>query len=236
MELRADEHDADVVLELVKWEVRMMVEMENEDDFQIVFENMLDKTQEWNQNIPERQKRREVLLGEEGWDDVFELRVVGIEVDTTEEMKECTRRFRVEQGFNTDEMSEHGEMRRNDRRVILVGIVGLEWTESSDDIADAERDTQTLSPSRVHPLPLPHSLPNQPQLRLTTPPSRHPPPLTQPALRRLDRLSPIFTCGTRGGRFVGSDSESEMTLSVDEALVVFCSLCAQVTSESRALG
>ncbi|KAK2953620.1 hypothetical protein BLNAU_11484 [Blattamonas nauphoetae] len=61
---------------------------------------------------------------------------------------------------------------------------------------------------------LTHSLPNQPQLRLTTPPSRHPPPLTQPALRRLDRLSPVFTCGTRGGRFVGSDSESEMTLSV----------------------
>ncbi|KAK2961198.1 hypothetical protein BLNAU_3966 [Blattamonas nauphoetae] len=58
-----------------------------------------------------------------------------------------------------------------------------------------------------------------PQLRLTTPPSRHPPPLTQPALRRLGRLSPVFTCGTRGGRFVGSDSESEMTLSVDEALV-----------------
>ncbi|KAK2953611.1 hypothetical protein BLNAU_11475 [Blattamonas nauphoetae] len=67
---------------------------------------------------------------------------------------------------------------------------------------------------------LTHSLPKQPQLRLTTPPSRHPPPLNQPALRRLGRLSPIFTCGTRGGRFAGSDSESEMTLCVDEALVV----------------
>ncbi|KAK2942127.1 hypothetical protein BLNAU_22950 [Blattamonas nauphoetae] len=60
--------------------------------------------------------------------------------------------------------------------------------------------------------------------------------LTQPALRRLARLSPVFTCGTRGGRFVGSDSESEMTLSVDEALVVFCSSWTQVSSESRALG
>ncbi|KAK2949236.1 hypothetical protein BLNAU_15839 [Blattamonas nauphoetae] len=104
MELRADEHDADVVSELVKWEERTMVEMENEENFMIVFENMLDKTQEWNQNQRERQKRREVLLREEGWDDAFELRVVGIELDTNDEMKECTRRFRVELTFNADEL------------------------------------------------------------------------------------------------------------------------------------
>ncbi|KAK2961086.1 hypothetical protein BLNAU_3854 [Blattamonas nauphoetae] len=36
------------------------------------------------------------------------------------------------------ERSERGEMRRNDRCVILVGIVGLEWTESSDDLAESE--------------------------------------------------------------------------------------------------
>ncbi|KAK2952930.1 hypothetical protein BLNAU_12106 [Blattamonas nauphoetae] len=90
-------------------------------------------------------------------------------------------------------------------------------------------------PSRVQPIPLTHFLPNLPQLRLTTPPSRHPPPLTQPALRRLGRLSPIFTCGTRGGRFAGSDSESEMTLSVDEALVVFCSSVLLALVEGRSV-
>ncbi|KAK2942658.1 hypothetical protein BLNAU_22419 [Blattamonas nauphoetae] len=86
--------------------------------------------------------------------------------------------------------------------------------------------SQTLRPTRVQPISLTHSLPNQPQLRLTTPPSRHPPPLTQPALRRLGRLSPIFTCGTRGGSFVGSDSESEMTLGAWER--VFRPLCLPI--------
>ncbi|KAK2949238.1 hypothetical protein BLNAU_15841 [Blattamonas nauphoetae] len=104
MELRSDEHDADIVSELVKWEMRSMIEMENEQNFESVFNDMLSRTSEWNQNQRERQKRREVLLREEGWDDAFELRVVGIELDTNDEMKECTRRFRVELTFNADEL------------------------------------------------------------------------------------------------------------------------------------
>ncbi|KAK2942407.1 hypothetical protein BLNAU_22674 [Blattamonas nauphoetae] len=75
MELRSDEHGADFVSELVKWEVRTMVEMLNEENFDLVFQSMLNRTSEWLRSKPERQKRREVLLREEGWDDVIELRV-----------------------------------------------------------------------------------------------------------------------------------------------------------------
>ncbi|KAK2953590.1 hypothetical protein BLNAU_11454 [Blattamonas nauphoetae] len=95
LELRSDEHDADFVSELVKWEVRTMVEMENEEPFQKVFRSMLNRTQEWNRDKRERQKRREVLLREEGWDDAFELRVVGIGVDTNFHVRIVSNLFRL---------------------------------------------------------------------------------------------------------------------------------------------
>ncbi|KAK2944514.1 hypothetical protein BLNAU_20563 [Blattamonas nauphoetae] len=104
LELRSDEHDADFVSELVKWEVRTMFEMENEDSFEMVFQNMLNRTQEWNRGPRERQKRREVLLREEGWDDALELRVVGIDEDTTQNLIELAEEFRVELTLNTDEL------------------------------------------------------------------------------------------------------------------------------------
>ncbi|KAK2961109.1 putative Casein kinase I [Blattamonas nauphoetae] len=66
MELRSDEHDADFVSELVKWEMRAMVEMENEQNCSFLVRTMLNRTQEWNRDKRERQKRREVLLREEG--------------------------------------------------------------------------------------------------------------------------------------------------------------------------
>ncbi|KAK2944765.1 hypothetical protein BLNAU_20298 [Blattamonas nauphoetae] len=103
MELRSDEHDDDIVTELVKWEVRQTVEMENEEHFKIVFESILNRTQEWNRNQHERLKRREELLREEGWDDSFELRVVGIEVDTNQEMVDFAKTFRNELAFNAEE-------------------------------------------------------------------------------------------------------------------------------------
>ncbi|KAK2961097.1 hypothetical protein BLNAU_3865 [Blattamonas nauphoetae] len=102
MELRADEHDADFVSELVKWEVRTMIEMENEHHFKTVFDSMLNRTQEWRWNQPERQKRREVVLREEGWDDVFELRVVGIEVDTNPNLQHVSSLFRFELTLNAN--------------------------------------------------------------------------------------------------------------------------------------
>ncbi|KAK2961204.1 hypothetical protein BLNAU_3972 [Blattamonas nauphoetae] len=103
MELRSDEHDADIVSELVKWEGRTMVEMENEEHFEIVFESMLNRTSEWNRDKRERQKRREVRLREEGWDDAFELRVVGIEVDSYQDIHDIAEAFRIELALNTDE-------------------------------------------------------------------------------------------------------------------------------------
>ncbi|KAK2950533.1 hypothetical protein BLNAU_14527 [Blattamonas nauphoetae] len=102
MELRFDELDTDVVSELVKWEIRSMIEMENEENFEIFFESMLNRTSEWNRNKRERQKRREVSLREEGWDDAFELRVVGIEVDTNQDLVDLTANFRSELRFNSD--------------------------------------------------------------------------------------------------------------------------------------
>ncbi|KAK2955409.1 hypothetical protein BLNAU_9637 [Blattamonas nauphoetae] len=104
MEQRAEEHDADFVSELVKWEMRTMIEMENEDHFKIVFTSMLNRTQEWNRAKRERQKRREGRLREEGWDDAFELRVVGIEVDPNQEMLNGAGQFRTVQSFNVDEL------------------------------------------------------------------------------------------------------------------------------------
>ncbi|KAK2953595.1 hypothetical protein BLNAU_11459 [Blattamonas nauphoetae] len=104
MELRSDEHDADIVSEHVKWEIRAMVEMENEEHFMIIFQSMLSRTQEWNRNKRERQKRREVLLREEGWDDVFELRVVGIEVNTNQTIQNRAKQFRIEQTLNADDL------------------------------------------------------------------------------------------------------------------------------------
>ncbi|KAK2943952.1 hypothetical protein BLNAU_21098 [Blattamonas nauphoetae] len=79
MELLSDEHDADIVSELVKCEAGQMIVMENERHFEHIFETILIRTLLWDREKPERQKRREVLLREEGWDDAFELRVVGIE-------------------------------------------------------------------------------------------------------------------------------------------------------------
>ncbi|KAK2961182.1 hypothetical protein BLNAU_3950 [Blattamonas nauphoetae] len=104
MELRSDELDTDIVSELVKWEVRTMVKMENESQFKFVFQSMLSRTWEWNQDKRERQKRREVVLREEGWDDVFELRVVGIEVGTNQKLLSFASRFRVKFAFNLDEL------------------------------------------------------------------------------------------------------------------------------------
>ncbi|KAK2961200.1 hypothetical protein BLNAU_3968 [Blattamonas nauphoetae] len=104
MELRSDEIEADFVSELVKWEVRTMIEMENEEYFKRVFRSMLNRTSEWNQNNRERQKRREVVLREEGWDDAFELRVVGIEVGSNQKVQGLARRFRVRMTFNADEL------------------------------------------------------------------------------------------------------------------------------------
>ncbi|KAK2958839.1 hypothetical protein BLNAU_6088 [Blattamonas nauphoetae] len=103
MELRSDEHDADFVSELVKWEMRTMVEMENEEAFEDFFQNMLNRTHEWRRNKQERQKRREALLREEGWDDAFELRVVGIKVDTGDYLQVLATQFRAELSFNVDE-------------------------------------------------------------------------------------------------------------------------------------
>ncbi|KAK2961145.1 hypothetical protein BLNAU_3913 [Blattamonas nauphoetae] len=103
MELRSDEHDPDFVSELVKWEVRTMIEMEREDDFEIILWNMQNRTYKWNHDFPERQKRRAVVLREEGWDDVFELRVVGIEADTNQDLVFLAAEFRVEQALNADE-------------------------------------------------------------------------------------------------------------------------------------
>ncbi|KAK2953644.1 hypothetical protein BLNAU_11365 [Blattamonas nauphoetae] len=104
MELRSDEHDADFMSELVKWEVRQMVEMENEENFTIVFYSLLDRTYSWKRDKRERQKRREVRLREDGWDDAFELRVVGIGVDTNQNLQYYARSFRIEQTFNADDL------------------------------------------------------------------------------------------------------------------------------------
>ncbi|KAK2950521.1 hypothetical protein BLNAU_14514 [Blattamonas nauphoetae] len=104
IELRSDELDADFVSELVKWEVQKMVEMENEDCFDVFFDAICDRTVEWKEDKPERQKRREVSLKEEGWDDAFELRVVGIEADVNEEMVDLAADFRIEQALNADEL------------------------------------------------------------------------------------------------------------------------------------
>ncbi|KAK2947175.1 hypothetical protein BLNAU_17880 [Blattamonas nauphoetae] len=103
-ELRSDEHDPVFVSELVKWEIRQMIETENEENFLIVFKSMLTRTSEWKRDGQERQKRREVLLREEGWDDAFELRVVGIEVDTNQGMRSKTIMFRCMSSFNADEL------------------------------------------------------------------------------------------------------------------------------------
>ncbi|KAK2954430.1 hypothetical protein BLNAU_10598 [Blattamonas nauphoetae] len=111
MELRSDEHDADVVSELVKWEVRTMDEMENEANFVGLFQSMTSRTSEWNRNKRERQKRREVLLREEGWDDAFELRVVGIERNTYRSLPYWERRFRKELTFNADRLMKVGRRR-----------------------------------------------------------------------------------------------------------------------------
>ncbi|KAK2952444.1 hypothetical protein BLNAU_12550 [Blattamonas nauphoetae] len=104
MELRSKEHDADIVSALVKWEIRTMVEMETEEHFDRVFRTMRNRTSEWNEDRPDRQKRREALLREQGWDDAFELRVVGIEKDTNQDIQVQAGQFRVELTLNTDEL------------------------------------------------------------------------------------------------------------------------------------
>ncbi|KAK2944498.1 hypothetical protein BLNAU_20595 [Blattamonas nauphoetae] len=104
MEARFDEHDADFVSELVKWEMQMMVEMENKEHLKIIFRNILNRAWHWRRNQPERQKRREVRLREEGWDDAFELRVVGIGENTNQGLVGHAADFRVELAFNADEL------------------------------------------------------------------------------------------------------------------------------------
>ncbi|KAK2944486.1 hypothetical protein BLNAU_20583 [Blattamonas nauphoetae] len=104
MELRSDEHDADIVSELVKWEIQQMVEMENEEDLKsIIFSSMLNRTYEWKRDKPERLKRREVVLRKEGWDDAFELRVVKMDADTDLERKLIIEVMRALQALNVDE-------------------------------------------------------------------------------------------------------------------------------------
>ncbi|KAK2957945.1 hypothetical protein BLNAU_7121 [Blattamonas nauphoetae] len=103
LELRSDEHDANFVSELVKWEVRTMVEMEDDISFIDLFHSMLSRTWEWNQDKRERQKRREVRLREDGWDDCFELRVIGINASMNWRMGNRARLFRKELKFNADE-------------------------------------------------------------------------------------------------------------------------------------
>ncbi|KAK2944541.1 hypothetical protein BLNAU_20547 [Blattamonas nauphoetae] len=95
-------HAADTVSELVKWEVQTMVAMENEEHLMIVCLTLLYRTWEWNRDKPKRQKRREVLLREEGWDNGFELRVVGMDVDTSQDMRDCWMDFGVERALNAD--------------------------------------------------------------------------------------------------------------------------------------
>ncbi|KAK2958890.1 hypothetical protein BLNAU_6139 [Blattamonas nauphoetae] len=103
MELHNEEHDADIVSELVRWEARQMVEMENGTTFGIMFQSIGYRTKGWMEDNPERQKRREVRLREEGWDDALELRVVGIEEDTPEDVKDDALDLRVMFSFNSDE-------------------------------------------------------------------------------------------------------------------------------------
>ncbi|KAK2946627.1 hypothetical protein BLNAU_18463 [Blattamonas nauphoetae] len=95
MELLSDELDDDIVSEFVKWEVRTMAQMEDDLHFIDIFESMIRRIREWTENKPERLKRREVLLREEGWDDAFELRVVGMGVDTKPKLKTLAMRFRL---------------------------------------------------------------------------------------------------------------------------------------------
>ncbi|KAK2948491.1 hypothetical protein BLNAU_16560 [Blattamonas nauphoetae] len=102
MDLQSDEHDADFVSELVKWEMRTMVEMENEEHFEYILQSIGNRTKIWRRNKRERQKRREALLREEGWDDAFELRMVGIEVDTNQSIQSDARELRRELRFNAD--------------------------------------------------------------------------------------------------------------------------------------
>ncbi|KAK2956595.1 hypothetical protein BLNAU_8435 [Blattamonas nauphoetae] len=104
MELRSDEHDADFVSELVKWEIRQMVEMENDKSFTFFFQGMVYRSQEWNRDQHERQKRREVIWREYGWDDVFELRMMGMGVDTNQTVQRSVRRLMIELTLNADEI------------------------------------------------------------------------------------------------------------------------------------
>ncbi|KAK2944491.1 hypothetical protein BLNAU_20588 [Blattamonas nauphoetae] len=104
MEIRSDEHDADIVSERMNWETRAMNEMENKVHFKNLFRSMLSRTREWRQNKPDRQKRRELLLREEGWDDGLELRMIGMGVDTEQEMKDFASLFSVELAFNVDNL------------------------------------------------------------------------------------------------------------------------------------
>ncbi|KAK2952729.1 hypothetical protein BLNAU_12378 [Blattamonas nauphoetae] len=91
VELRSDEHEPAFVSVLVKWEVRTMVEMEYETYFAIVIESVGNRTHEWQECKQDRQKRRERLLREEGWDDALDLRVVGIHVDTPQKVLFCAK-------------------------------------------------------------------------------------------------------------------------------------------------
>ncbi|KAK2953661.1 hypothetical protein BLNAU_11382 [Blattamonas nauphoetae] len=102
MDLRLDKLDADIVSAFVNWEMRTMVAMEEDSIFCDVFESMFRRICEWKRDKPERLKRREVVLREEGWDDTFELRVVGIERNTNQKLKTLSKQFRVKQSFNVD--------------------------------------------------------------------------------------------------------------------------------------
>ncbi|KAK2953662.1 hypothetical protein BLNAU_11383 [Blattamonas nauphoetae] len=104
MDLRLDELDADIVSAFVNWEMRTMVAMEEDSIFCDVFESMFRRICEWKRDKPERLKRREVVLREEGWDDTFELRVVGIERNTNQKLKTLSKQFRVKQSFNVDSL------------------------------------------------------------------------------------------------------------------------------------
>ncbi|KAK2946072.1 hypothetical protein BLNAU_18980 [Blattamonas nauphoetae] len=102
MELKSQELDADFVSDLVRWEVRWVVDTETDEDFEMVFRTMFRLAAKWKDNLPERLKRREVLLREEGWSDALEQRIVGIETSDRQLQRHLSLVFRYISSFNTD--------------------------------------------------------------------------------------------------------------------------------------
>ncbi|KAK2948638.1 hypothetical protein BLNAU_16457 [Blattamonas nauphoetae] len=102
IELRSDEHDTEFLSELVRWEVGQMVEMEREGHFVRVFNSITCRIRAWKLDYLERLKRRAGRLREEGWEDAFKLRAMGIEEDTWEYLVDLMGIFRLLASFNSD--------------------------------------------------------------------------------------------------------------------------------------